>query len=199
VADLGQVWNVVARPGSACRTDAAPVRMLGPATLPPLRPALTQVVFVVPLSQVVDGVGPALPASPESSHDIDARPVGSAELSVLLRKCADRERSRVVRVLVDESHVDHHLAELRAHPTRPFAVTDVHHCELTATVPRMTDGCVQQLPALLAWIAALDGSTSRTLRVRLRMPDRHALWIDLIRGIVTRCELREATMPSMSS
>lgn len=192
VADLGQVWNIVAPPGSPCRIGTAPVGLLGPATVPPLRAALTRVVLVVTRTGAFRGNATARMAQPEGDGEIDARQIGSAELPVRLRECADTQRSRVLRVLVDMADVDRLLAELPADPTRPFAVTDVlDRDDPKPTIPLYTDGSFQQLPGMLAWLAAHDGSTPHhNLRVQLPMPNRHILAIDLIRGLVTRCELQ---------
>ena len=130
VADLGRVWDVVAPPGSPCRTDAAPVTLPGPATLPELRAALTRVVLVV--SRTGEPQSKGTPGRRRRKRRPDRRPtVVPTELSGRLREHADRQRSQTIRMLVEKTYVDRHLAELRAHPTRPFAITDVHHDDPT--------------------------------------------------------------------
>ena len=101
---------------------------------------------------------------------------------------------------MEKTYVDRHLAEPRAHPTRPFAITDVQHDDTNPTVTIQTGGSFQQLPAMLAWLAAWDGGSPRPhLRVQSPMPDRQTLCVDLICGIVTRCELQSAAMMSFAS
>ncbi len=191
VTDLGAVWDSVAPANSPSRVELNLPRLKGIITLPPLRPALTRVILLVENGNVGDD--PVIP--PDC---LDARDLNPASLANQLRELVDKGRPPEIRVLVTPGQIEQLVGMLRAHPARPFAVTEIRNqAEIR---PTKSSSCFANsdfsgtMPALFAWLAALDVAGNQLdKQFRVELVDSRVLAVDVLRGTVTRCELLPIT------
>jgi hypothetical protein len=185
-ADLGAVWDQIATINPSIRTQPEIPRLPGVMTTPPPRPALTQVVLVVDNEENGD-------FRPESPNTVDCRMLDSSLLWEQVRGIVDRRRPAELQVIVRAGAIEHRPTELRAHPARPFAVTEIKKSEtMQLRLPQAEppEDFIGKIPALLAWLAAIDGAVNKSeLRIQVRLGESRSLAINVVRGIVTRCEM----------
>jgi len=193
VADLGAVWDSIAPANSPSRVELSLLHLPGVSTVPPLRPALTRVILLV----VNAGINRDPLIRPDS---LDARNISPASLADQLRELVDKGRPAEIQVLVTPGGIGQLLSTLRAHPARPFAVTEIRDAgnRPTDVSSWIAHGDFSgRLPALLAWLAALDGASNQPdIGLRVQLGDSQVLAVDVLRGILTRCELRPSKATS---
>jgi hypothetical protein len=153
---------------------------------------LTKVILLV----VKGGVNCDLPIRPNS---LDGRNISPASLVDQLRELVDKGRPAEIQVLVTPGNIRQLLRTSRAHPARPFAVTEIRDADIR---PTHVPSCITNsnfrgtLPALFAWLAAMDGASNQPDKeLRVQLVDSQVLAVDVLRGIVTRCEL----LPSIAT
>lgn len=175
--DLGAVWAAFPT-GRLVEAGDLPGTLRGPATVPPPRTARMGVVLVT------EGQG-----TPADGASRECRGWTPAELVAELSRVAAQGRRTDLWVSVHRAELPRLLPELRAHPSRPFAVRALLDGARPAPPLPLTGRCsfLDRLPALLAWLAALEAG-GQPVRMQLRLPlgQGRTLALALIDGTVTR-------------
>jgi len=182
--DLGAVWLAILTQAIVDGWEL-PAAASGPATVPTPRSAVTSVVLVI------EGQQP-----PPDAVVLDGRTWAPEGLVAELWSIASDVRPPLVSVSVLSTAVGQLLPHLRSHPKRPFTVRALHDGAVPASPARLAAGARyrHRLPALLAWLAALDGRGHPGLmQLRLPLGQGYAFELALIRGTVTTATVGTAT------
>jgi len=183
-SDLGAVWSAVPDRGGAHRLPPLRGGHRGPGTIPAARAPLSRVALVTETPK------------PTVNGDlrIDARGRAPEDLVGELLAVTSAPRPPRILVQVRSGDLDRLLPQLRAHPSRPFGVralhdpTDARPCRPLPLPLSGARSYRNRLPALLAWIAAVEGKGGpERLSLRLPLGDQHVLELIILRGIVTWC------------
>ncbi len=183
-SDLGSVWQLLDTmvPGHP-RSNARPMDVLGPITIPPPRPWVADVELLVDQG---DGVS-QMQGRPLMSV-LDGRRIPTSSIPMRLDRHVHTADARPRALLVREAQLEQLAPQLEADLTRRYQVYGT--CEPGEDpLHRSPDQRVAaEIPALLAWAAGLRRFAGLgPMAVRIPLGQGRDFVLDALHGVVLRC------------